>query len=128
MLSVAFRGAVGWAHVRIAFIDRPSLLSAYIVSGPRGFHKFTGNLRSLRVQSWFAETEMSGNFYKGTSKDQTPFFKDKDSQLIAQRKVSTDQRFAGGMFISVCFSVARNREMVNCSIFFMWLVEQSTNR
>ncbi|CDI81403.1 PWI domain-containing protein, putative [Eimeria acervulina] len=29
---------------------------------------------------------MSGNFYKGTSKDQTPFFKDKDSQLIAQRK------------------------------------------
>ncbi|KAL8456054.1 hypothetical protein Emag_000129 [Eimeria magna] len=29
---------------------------------------------------------MSGNFYKGTSKEQTPFFKDKDSQLIAQRK------------------------------------------
>ncbi|CDJ51178.1 PWI domain-containing protein, putative [Eimeria brunetti] len=29
---------------------------------------------------------MSGNFYKGTSTDQTPFFKDKDSQLIAQRK------------------------------------------
>lgn len=29
---------------------------------------------------------MSGNFYKGTSKDQTPFFKDKDTQLIAQRK------------------------------------------
>ncbi|CDJ62434.1 PWI domain-containing protein, putative [Eimeria necatrix] len=29
---------------------------------------------------------MSGNFYKGTTKEQTPFFKDKDSQLIAQRK------------------------------------------
>ncbi|CDJ36114.1 PWI domain-containing protein, putative [Eimeria mitis] len=29
---------------------------------------------------------MSGNFYKGTSTDQTPFFRDKDSQLIAQRK------------------------------------------
>ncbi|KAL8275847.1 hypothetical protein Esti_000410 [Eimeria stiedai] len=29
---------------------------------------------------------MAGNFYKGTSKEQTPFFKDKDSQLIAQRK------------------------------------------
>ncbi|OEH79001.1 pwi domain-containing protein [Cyclospora cayetanensis] len=29
---------------------------------------------------------MAGNFYKGTSKEQTPFFKDKDTQLIAQRK------------------------------------------
>ncbi|KAL8428235.1 hypothetical protein Efla_005337 [Eimeria flavescens] len=34
---------------------------------------------------------MAGNFYKGTSKEQTPFFKDKDSQLIAQRKVGSAQ-------------------------------------
>lgn len=47
-----------------------------------------GNISAL-CSFDIAVTEMSGNFYKGTSKDQTPFFKDKDSQLIAQRKVSS---------------------------------------
>lgn len=71
----------------ITIIDSGRQTTTRCLRGAPGGFAHSGFLAALVETVFVAGEEMSGNFYKGTTKEQTPFFKDKDTQLIAQRKV-----------------------------------------